>query len=119
MVLAAHILLLLHLVGFAALFGGVLVQMRSREPEVNAAMVHGSSIVLLSGLVLAAFAITGPVAADGGPVSYARLIVKLVVSLVIAVLAIVNRRFSSIPRGLWALLGILTLGDAAVAVLWQ
>lgn len=119
MVLAAQILLLLHLVGFASLFGGLLVQMRSREPEVNAAMLHGSYIVLVTGLVLAGFAMTGPAGADDGPVSYAKLTVKLVVSLAIVFLVVLNRRFSSIPRGLWLLLGLLTLGDAAVAVIWQ
>lgn len=119
MVLAAHILLLLHLVGFASLFGGVLVQMRSRDPEVNAAMLHGSYTVLVSGVVLAGIVIAGPVTAGDEPVNDAKLLVKLLVALVIVVLVVVNRRYASIPRGLWVMLGVLTLGDAAVAVVWQ
>jgi hypothetical protein len=34
-------------------------------------------------------------------------------------LVVKNRKFASIPRGLWGLIGGLTIVDAAVAVLWQ
>jgi len=40
MQIAQQILLLLHLIAFAALLGGVLVQLRSKEPEVNASMLN-------------------------------------------------------------------------------
>ena len=42
MQIAHQTLVLLHLIGFAALLGGVLVQLRSKEPEVNASMLNGS-----------------------------------------------------------------------------
>jgi hypothetical protein len=109
-----HIVLLLHLIGFAALLGGFLVQLRHREPEINAAMLHGSYTVLVTGLVMAGFAEAGH-----DPVNHLKLVIKLVIAAVVALLVIINRRFISIPRGLLVLLGVLTLGDAAVAVLWQ
>jgi hypothetical protein len=37
----------------------------------------------------------------------------------IVLLVAKNRKFASIPRGLWALIGGLTIANAAVAVLWQ
>jgi hypothetical protein len=35
------------------------------------------------------------------------------------VLVAKNRKFAAIPRGLWGLIGGLTITNAAVAVLWQ
>jgi hypothetical protein len=109
-----QIVLLLHLVGFAALFGGLLVQLRNRDPEINAAMLHGSYTALITGLVLAGFAEFGD-----DQVNHLKIGLKLLVALVVTVLVIINRRFTSIPRGLWAMLGLLTLANAAIAVLWQ
>lgn len=117
MELVDEIVLLLHLIGFAALFGGILVQTRVREPEVNAAMLHGSYAMLVTGLALAVFAKIGIGPADEFDV--AKLVTKLVVAAIITFLVIINRRFTSIPKGLWALLGVLTLGNAVLAVLWQ
>jgi hypothetical protein len=37
----------------------------------------------------------------------------------IVLLVLKNRKFASIPRGLWGLIGGLTLANAVVAVLWQ
>ena len=114
MQLAHQILLLLHLIGFAALLGGVLVQLRSKEPEVNAAMLHGSLTLLITGLALVILEEIGP-----NPVNYLKIATKLVVTGLIVLLVLKNRKFASIPRGLWGLLVALTLTNAAVAVLWQ
>lgn len=117
MELVGHIVLLLHLVGFAALFGGILVQVRASEPEINAAMLHGSYTMLITGLALAVFAMVGVGTSQDFDV--AKLVTKLVVAAIVTFLVIINRRFTSIPKGLWALLGLLTLGNAVIAVLWQ
>jgi hypothetical protein len=114
MQLAYHILVLLHLSGFAALLGGVLVQLRSKEPEVNAAMLHGSLTLLITGLALVILEEIGP-----NPVNYVKVAIKLVVSAIVVLLVVKNRKFASIPRGLWGLIGGLTILNAAVAVLWQ
>lgn len=114
MELVQHIVLLLHLIGWASLFGGFLVQMKTSEPEINAAMLHGSYTMLVTGIALAGLAEMGP-----DPVNHIKIGVKLGVALIITVLVIINRRFSSIPRGLWALLGGLTVVNAGIAVLWQ
>jgi hypothetical protein len=108
-----QVLVLLHLVGFASLFGGVLVQLRLRNPEVNAAMLHGAWTSLVTGAGLVGLAVR----ADGD-LAYTQLGVKLVLALFVVVLVSFNRRFSSIPRGLLALIGLFTLADAGVAVLW-
>jgi hypothetical protein len=114
MQLGYQILVLLHLIGFAALLGGVLVQLRSKEPEVNAAMLHGSLTLLITGLALVILEEIRP-----DPVNYVKVAIKLVVSAIVVLLVVKNRKFASIPRGLWGLIGGLTIINAAVAVLWQ
>lgn len=108
-----RLLVLLHLVGFAALFGGLLVQLRSRAPEINTAMLHGSLTQLVTGLALMTLQELGP-----DPVNHAKLGIKLVVTIVVVVLVLVNRRKQSVSKGLWGLLLGLTLLNAALAVLW-
>jgi len=39
--------------------------------------------------------------------------------MVIVVLVAKNRKFATIPRGLWGLIGALTIANGALAVLWQ
>jgi hypothetical protein len=45
-------------------------------------------------------------------------VIKLLLTVVIVVLVTMNRKYARIPRGLGALIGVLTLLAAAVAVLW-
>lgn len=110
---ARDIVLLLHLVGFAALLGGALVQVRDREPLVNATMVHGALTQLVTGVALV---VLDEVADQD--LNHVKIGVKLLVTLFITLLVVVNRRYESIPKGLWAMITVLTLGNAAVAVLW-
>jgi hypothetical protein len=102
-----------HLVGFASLLGGVLVQARNRHPEVSAAMLHGALTMLATGLILVALLLV-----TGEPLPYGRLAVKLAVTAAVTLLVVKNRKFVSIPRGLWGLIGGLTVANAGVAVLW-
>ena len=108
-----HLLVLLHLIGFASLFGGVIVQARSAAPEVNAAMLHGSLTLLATGLALVVLELLIDL-----PVAWPRTLVKLVVTVLLTVLVLANRRFTEIPRGLWALIGVGALANAAIATLW-
>jgi hypothetical protein len=111
--LALQLLVLAHLVGFAALLGGVLAQLRAVEPEVTGVMLWGGAAELATGIALVVLELNGAGGVAWWPVS-----LKLVVTLFVVLLLVRNRRFLSVPRGLCALIGILTLGAAAVAVLW-
>ena len=114
MQLVQQILVLIHLIGFAALFGGFIVQISSKEPEINASMLNGSFTLLISGLALVVLEGIGP-----DPVNHVKIAIKLLITAVIVVLVAKNRKFAAIPRGLWGLIGGLTIMNAAVAVLWQ
>ena len=109
-----QVLLIVHLLGFAALFGGLLVQARTPEKSVNAAMRDGIGTAFLAGLVL-----VGILEAGSDPVNHAKVGVKFAIGLVILVLVMANARKERIPQGLWAGLMLLTVANVAVAVLWS
>ncbi len=108
------ILLFLHLLGFAALFGGLVVQAKDGEKRVNGAMRDGAGTAFLAGLGL-----VGVLEAGDGAVDHVKIGVKLVVGLVILVLVMANVRKPSVPQGLWAGLLLLTVVNVAVAVFWS
>jgi uncharacterized membrane protein HdeD (DUF308 family) len=112
--LAQQLVVLVHLVGFAALLGGILVQVRAPEPEVNATMLWGGWTELASGALLVVLALVA-----GDPVDWGLVGVKTAVTLFLVLLLARNRRFLSVPRGLWLLMGLLTLLEAALSVLWS
>jgi hypothetical protein len=108
------ILLFLHLLGFAALFGGLVVQAREGEKRVNGAMRDGAGTAFLAGLGLVGVLEAG----DGEGPDSVKVGVKLVVGLVILALVMANVRKPSIPQGLWAGLLVLTVLNVGVAVFW-
>jgi uncharacterized membrane protein len=107
------VLLLLHLLGFAALFGGLVVQAREPEKRVNAAMRDGAGTAFLAGLFLVGVLETGD-----DPVNHAKVGVKFAVALVILVLVMANVRKPRIPDGLYYGLLLLTVANVAVALFW-
>ena len=109
-----QLLVLAHLIGFAALLGGVLAQTRHVEPEVTGSMLWGGWTQLVTGVTLVVLAL-----ATGGSVAWVPVTVKLVTTLFLVLVLVRNSRFLSIPRGLWGLIGVLTLVDACLSVLWQ
>jgi hypothetical protein len=113
MQIAIQLVVLVHLVGFAALFGGLIAQVRAIDPEVTGVMVVGAVTELVTGAALLILSLV----ADQ-PLNWGQIAVKLVITLFVALLVLRNRRFLSIPRGLWTLLTGLTFVNAALAVLW-
>ena len=114
MVLVQQIVVFVHLIGFAALLGGCLAQLRSGPPpEVNLAMLYGGWIELVTGAGLLALQL-----AQGGPIDYPWYTVKLVLTAAAVVLLAKNRKFASIPGGVLVLIAGLTLLSAAISVFW-
>ena len=107
------LLLFVHLVGFAALFGGAFVQIRDELKVVNSAMLHGALTQVVSGLLL-----VGVIESQDDPIDHTKIAVKLAIALVVAVLCWVNRRKESIPNGLFLGIALLTVANVAVAVFW-
>ncbi|CAN5220809.1 MAG: hypothetical protein ACSLEW_06620 [Nocardioides sp.] len=107
------VLLLIHLLGFAALFGGLLVQAAEPVKKVNGLMRDGAGTTFLAGVFL-----VGVLEMDDVSVDYPKVGVKLVIGLVILALVMANLRREKIPQGLWLGLVALTVLNAGVAVFW-
>lgn len=106
-----NLVLLLHFVGFAALFGGAFVQIKGPERAINAAMFHGSLTQLITGLLLVVFLEFGD--AD---VNHMKVGIKLLFLIVIMVLVFVQRKKETVPNGVFWGIFALTLVNAGVAV---
>ena len=89
-----HVLLVIHLLGFAALLGGLLIQARTPEKSVNALMRDGAGTAFLAGLLL-----VGVIEADGGSLDHAKVAVKGVIGLAVLVLVMANTRTTTTPSG--------------------
>ncbi len=113
------LLVFVHMLGMAALFGGAFVQVKGPDRVVNNAMLHGVLAQVISGLLLVGMLESGTGLGPGvEPVNHAKIGVKFALAVVIAVLVVVNRRKPVVPNGLYyGLLGlsVVTIG---VAVFW-
>lgn len=108
------VLLFLHVLGFAALIGGLLAQAGTGEKRVNSAMRDGAGTAFLTGLALVGILSAGDQEPDNVKAG-----VKLVVALVVLVLVMANLRKPSIPQGLWVGLLVLSVLNVAIAVFWS
>lgn len=109
------ILLVIHILGFAALIGGLLAQVGPGEKKVTGVMRDGVGTAFLAGLLLVGV-LEGT---DGVEVNHAKIAVKLVIGLVLLVLVMANMRKEKIPNGLWAGLLVLSIIEVCVAVMWS
>lgn len=108
------VLVFLHLVGFASLFGGLFVQVKADPRVVNNAMLHGVLTSVVTGLLL-----VGVLEGSDADVDNVKIGAKFVVALVIAVLVIANRKKPRLPGGLYFGLMGLTVLNVALAVFWS
>lgn len=117
MELLRSVVVLLHLVGFAVIFGAWVAEAAARRFATTRVMDYGVLISLLTGLALAA-----PWPA-GVELNHPKIGVKLVILVVLAGLvgmgnARQRRTGETVPRWLFATVGVLTFAAAAIAVLW-
>jgi len=113
-----HLVVLVHLIGFATLFGAWVVQAFGGKREFTRLMNIGLAIAAVAGLALAA-----PWGlAEGVEMNYAKIGTKLVILLIIGALLGIGtgrqRKSGSVPAAMFWLVGILTLANAGIAVLW-
>jgi hypothetical protein len=109
-----QILLVIHILGFAALIGGLIVQAGTPERVVNAAMRDGVGTAFVAGIAL-----VGVLEADDVELNHTKIAVKGLIGLVLLVLVMANTRKERIPNGLWLGLLLLSVANVCVAVLWS
>jgi hypothetical protein len=112
-----HIVLFVHLIGFAVLFGAWAVQAFGGKREFTRLMSVGMAIAAVAGLALAApWGISYEL-------NYVKIGVKLVLLLVIGALLGIGtarqKRGAAVPPVMFWLVGILTAANAAIAAIWR
>jgi hypothetical protein len=108
--------LVLHFLGLGSLLGGWLTQTGARERVVNPAILHGVFTMLVTGVIMVGLA--EAVDSLDKDLDNAKIGVKLLVAVTIAVLAVINRKRTAIPDGLYFLIGGLAVTNVVVAVFW-
>lgn len=111
------VVVLVHLVGFAVLFGAWAAQAFGGSRKITRIMDYGLAIAGLAGLALAA-----PWGIDHD-LNYVKVGVKLVVLLIVGAIIGIGtarqKRGDAVPAAMFWLIGILTLANAAMGVLWR
>jgi hypothetical protein len=104
-----------HLIGFALLLGGALMQYLTAKLRINPAMLWGAVIQLVTGIALAAPLRGG---GDDEP-SPVKLGVKLLIAVLIFIMVFFSRKREAVNRGHFLAIVGMTLVNAAVATFWR
>ena len=112
--LLRQILLVIHILGFSALIGGLIVQAGRPERVVNSAMRDGVGTAFVAGIAL-----VGVLQADDVEVNNTKIAVKGLIGLLLLILVMANSRKERIPNGLWVGLLLLSVANVCVAVFWS
>jgi len=107
-------LIFVHLLGMAAIVGGYLAGITTAIKRLNAGMVHGALLQLVSGL-----AILGLETAENSQFSHAKYGVKLLIVVVALLVAWPRRRTTSVPSSTYHAIGLLAIANVAIAVFWK
>ena len=113
-----HIVLFIHLLGFATLFGAWAVQAFGGKKQLTGLMTVGMTIAAVAGLALAA-----PWGLPAGvSMNYAKIGTKLVILLIIGALLGIGtarqKRGQAVPPVVFWLVGVLTAVNAGIAAIW-
>lgn len=111
------ILIVLHIVGFAAVFGSVMAQMpkvKQGTAVITNGVLHGLSTMFVTGLLLVAMRYM-----LDEPVDNLKISLKMVVLILMIVLVLINRKKSSVSAGVLGAVAGLGVLNVALAVLWH
>lgn len=108
------ILLYAHLLGFALLLGAAVAQYVAKPIRINAPMIWGAGVQLVTGIALSA-----PLRGEGEEPHPAKLAVKLILALAIFAMVFFSRKREAVNSGHFLAIIGLTLVNAAVAVFWR
>jgi hypothetical protein len=111
--LVYDLIVVLHLLGMAAVVGGWLTVLRA--PRIVPGMLHGALLQVVTGVLLVGL---GQAVLDRD-IDNGKITVKLVVALAVAVLAFMHRKNQDAPAGVVHAVGGLALLNVLVAVLWD
>jgi hypothetical protein len=112
------ILLVLHLIGFAVVFGGALAQLpavKTGSARITSGMLHASTLLLLTGVLM-----VGMIYAIGeGKPNNIKIGIKLLVLIGIFVMILLNRKKNPVSGGVLGAIAGMSVVNVAIAVLWN
>jgi hypothetical protein len=108
-------IVVLHLLGMAAILGGVVAELVARRDGMPTIALHGAGLQVLTGVALVGLASSGAVDVD---VNNVKAAVKLSVAIAVLVVAFLSRRKGSAARAGLRAVGLLALANVLVAVYW-
>lgn len=110
--LLRHLLLVVHLLSWAVVLGGVAVSIK--RVELPSSALHGVLGALVTGVAMVGIAS----ADDDGDVNTTKVAVKLVVALAVTALVVLGRN-RAVTRALLGSIAGLVVLNVAIAVLWR
>lgn len=112
--LLLNILLILHLLGMAAILGPFLGQLTAKTKAITKTMVWGARAQLITGLAL-----VGVASAAAYDVDHVKIAVKLLIAIAVVGICEATHKKSGSIKTPWLLVGILTTVNVIVAVMWN
>ena len=111
-----EILLVLHLLGWAIVLGGTLLNLRT--PRIVPGVLHGMLTALVTGIAMIGLLSSGAIDGEDAP-NNVKFAVKLVIALVATALVVLgNNRPERVTRGLLGAIAGLVVVNVSIAVLW-
>lgn len=114
-------LVVLHLVGMAALLGGFLVQIKAikaKTAQILPAMVHGAWTSFITGLALVGVREWELALGGGEELDNSKIAIKSVVALVVLVLVMLKRKKNPVSGAYLGTIGGLAFLNVVLAVFW-
>lgn len=114
-------LVVLHLVGMAALLGGFFVQikaLKAKTAEILPAMVHGAWTSLVTGVLLVGVAQWELALGGGEELDHSKIAIKSVVVAIIVTLVMIHRKKKPVSGSVLGTIGALTFLNVVLAVFW-
>ncbi len=114
-------LLVLHLIGFAAVFGGFMTQMKAMGQgvaKVVPAMVHGAWTLLATGILLVGVREWMAMMEWAPELNHMKIGIKSLVLTVLIVLILANKKKDSVKALVFGAIGLLAVLNVLLAVFW-
>ena len=114
-------LIVLHFIGFAAVFGAFMTQMKAMAAgaaKIFPAMVHGAWTLLATGVLLVGVREWMAAMEWAGELNHMKIGVKSLVLTILIVLILSNKKKDSVKAPIFGAIGLLAVLNVVLAVFW-
>jgi hypothetical protein len=114
-------LIVLHFIGFAAVFGGFMTQMKAMAQgaaKIIPAMVHGAWTLLATGILLVGVREWMAMMEWAEGLNHMKIGVKSLVLTLLIILVLANKKKESVKAPVFGTIGLLAVLNVVLAVFW-